>query len=104
MAVAANTRMSAFKDVPTFAEAGYKDMEITAWTGLFAPAGTPRDVLDKLNAVVKTHVESEEAMRFRARSGGFSIWSSVDDAQKFLTAEQRKWQRFMDSTGIQPFL
>jgi tripartite-type tricarboxylate transporter receptor subunit TctC len=104
LAVASNKRLSAFKDVPTFAEAGYKDFEITAWTGLFAPAGTPRDILEKLNVVVRAHVDSEEVSRFMARYGGYQLWMTVDESQRFLQQEQAKWKRYVTSTGIKPYL
>jgi tripartite-type tricarboxylate transporter receptor subunit TctC len=104
LAVASSKRLSAFKEVPTFAEAGYKDIEITAWTGLFAPAGTSRDIVDKLNAIVKTHVESEEVSRLLARFGGYPLWMTVDESQRFLQQEQAKWRRYVTSTGIKPFL
>jgi tripartite-type tricarboxylate transporter receptor subunit TctC len=104
LAVASDKRLSTFKDVPTFSEAGYKDIEITAWTGLFAPAGTPRDILDKLNVLVKSHVESDEVSRFMSRFGGYTLWMNVDESQRFLLQEQAKWNRYVTSTGIKPFL
>ncbi len=104
LAVASSKRLSVFKDVPTFAEVGYKDMDITAWTGLLAPACTPREVLEKLNAVVKAHVESEETMRTLTRFGGYPIWANLEDSQRFLLAEIAKWERYVKTTGITPYL
>jgi tripartite-type tricarboxylate transporter receptor subunit TctC len=104
LAVASSNRMPIYPDVPTFAELGLKDMEITAWTGLFAPKGTPRDVLDKLNAIVKAHVSSEDSVKLLARIGSSSLWMPVDQSQKFLDAEVGKWDRYVKSTGIKPYM
>jgi tripartite-type tricarboxylate transporter receptor subunit TctC len=104
LAIAARQRSTAYPDVPTFAELGYADMEIIAWTGLFAPAGTPRDILQQLNAVVKAHVEADETVKLMRRIGSTVIWSNPADAQKFVDSEVSKWKRYVDSTGIKPFL
>jgi tripartite-type tricarboxylate transporter receptor subunit TctC len=104
LAVAATQRMAIYADVPTFAELGLKDMEITAWTGLFAPKGTPREVLDKLNAIVKAHVSSEDSVKLLARIGSSSLWMPLDQSKKFLDAEVSKWERYVKSTGIKPYM
>jgi tripartite-type tricarboxylate transporter receptor subunit TctC len=104
LAVAAAKRMTIYPDVPTFAELGYKDMEITAWTGLFAPKGTPREVLDTLNAIVKTHAGSDDSAKLLARIGSSSLWMPLDQSKKFLEAEVSKWDRYVKSTGIKPYM
>jgi tripartite-type tricarboxylate transporter receptor subunit TctC len=59
LVVGANVRLASLSELPTSAEAGLPDFEAQGWNGLFAPKGTPADVIAKLNAAAKTAVESE---------------------------------------------
>ena len=59
LVVGANERLASLPELPTSAEAGLPEFEAQGWNGLFAPKGTPADVIAKLNAVAKTAVESE---------------------------------------------
>jgi tripartite-type tricarboxylate transporter receptor subunit TctC len=59
LVVGANVRLASLPELPTAAEAGLPDFEAQGWNGLFAPKGTPADILAKLNAAAKTAVESE---------------------------------------------
>jgi len=60
LAISGEKRSALLPDVPTFTEVGYKDMDIGAWYAFFAPAGTPRDVIAKLNAAVATLLNNRE--------------------------------------------
>jgi len=57
LAITTAKRPPAFPDIPTFAEAGIADMEITLWTGIVAPAGTPADIVDRLQDAISDTVE-----------------------------------------------
>jgi tripartite-type tricarboxylate transporter receptor subunit TctC len=59
LVVGANVRLASLSELPTSAEAGLADFEAQGWNGLFAPKGTPADIIAKLNAAAKTAVESE---------------------------------------------
>ena len=59
LVVGANVRLASLPELPTSAEAGLPDFEAQGWNGLFAPTGTPADIIAKLNAAAKTAVESE---------------------------------------------
>jgi len=59
LVVGANVRLASLSELPTSAEAGLPDFEAQGWNGLFAPKGTPADIIAKLNAAAKTAVESE---------------------------------------------
>jgi tripartite-type tricarboxylate transporter receptor subunit TctC len=100
LAVASRDRVPAYKATPSFQELGYSGLEITAWTGLFAPKGTPRDALEKLNVAVKKTVESENSQKLRASVGSQSMWMNVDDSRRFLSEEIVRWKRYVDDTGI----
>ncbi len=60
LAVSSRSRAAQLPDVPTTLEAGYKDSDYSFWIGVFAPAATPRDIIDKLNAEMTKAVESPE--------------------------------------------
>lgn len=60
LAVMGNERVKAFPDVPSTRELGYPDLEVDQWIGAFAPGGTPREVLERLNADITSVVSSEE--------------------------------------------
>jgi tripartite-type tricarboxylate transporter receptor subunit TctC len=59
LVVGSNVRLASLSELPTSAEAGLSDFEAQGWNGLFAPKGTPADIIAKLNAAAKTAVESE---------------------------------------------
>jgi len=72
LAVAAKTRHPLMPDVPTTAEAGYPSFQLEAWVALFAPAGTPRPVIEKLTAAVAETLKAPEVVE-RARATGMAI-------------------------------
>jgi tripartite-type tricarboxylate transporter receptor subunit TctC len=70
LAVTTKQRFAMLPDVPTFQELGLKDFELTAWFGIVAPAGTPRDIMTKLNAAMVAALKDPEVAR-RVRTVGF---------------------------------
>lgn len=72
LAVTGKTRHPGLPNVPTVAEAGLPTFELEAWVGLFAPAGTPKDVIDKLSTGVKQALDTPEAKQ-RAAGAGVEI-------------------------------
>jgi tripartite-type tricarboxylate transporter receptor subunit TctC len=72
LAVTSKTRHPGLPQVPTTAEAGLKGFELEAWVGIFAPAGTPPDVINKLSASIKQALEMPET-RTRAATAGIEL-------------------------------
>ncbi len=70
LAVTTKQRFAMLSDVPTFVELGLKDFELTAWFGIVAPAGTPREIVAKLNAAMVAALKDPEVAR-RVRTVGF---------------------------------
>ena len=70
LAVSGDKRVPIAPDVPTFREVGYKDMDIGAWYAFLAPAGTPRDIVDKLNAAVRAILEDRDFVEKHMTSQG----------------------------------
>jgi tripartite-type tricarboxylate transporter receptor subunit TctC len=69
IAVSSKQRFSVFPDVPTFAELGLKDFELTGWFGIVAPKATPPDIIAKLSAAVTAALKDSEVAR-RIRTVG----------------------------------
>ena len=88
-------RVAAYADVPTVAESGYPGFEVNSWVGLLAPAGTPRAVVDRLQAEVRK-VVTEPAFQQRLREQGLTgIANTPEQFAAVLRTEQDKWARLV---------
>jgi len=102
LAVTAAARNPALPNVPTTAEAGFKDMVVTSWQAAAAPAKTPRDVVMKLNdAMVKT-LRSPD-VRERMNAIGFDVVAGTpEEFGQFMKAEVERWTKAVERGGIKP--
>ena len=88
-------RVSAYPDTPTVAESGYPGFEVNSWVGLLAPAGTPRPVIDRLQAEVRKIV-TDPAFAARLQEQGLTgIASTPEQFAAALKVEQDKWTRLV---------
>jgi tripartite-type tricarboxylate transporter receptor subunit TctC len=88
--------------VPTFEQAGLKGFDVELWFGLLAPGGTPRAVVDRLNAEVGRIIQSVE-FREKAAAQGLDIWVSTPEQYgAALAAESEKFARVIKAAGIEP--
>ncbi|WP_025139754.1 tripartite tricarboxylate transporter substrate binding protein [Achromobacter sp. DH1f] len=100
LAVTSDQRLAELPDVPTMAEAGVKDMVVTAWFGLVAPAGTPRPIIDTLYAATRDVVRSPDiSARFRAM-GGQAGGDTPAEFAAFIDQERARWQQIVAAAGI----
>ena len=99
LAVTSAQRASALPDVPTVAEAGLPGFDATSWFGLLAPAGTPKDVVAKLNAEVAKWLASPEAREKLASQGAIAAGQSPEDFTRHIAAETAKWQKVVKESG-----
>lgn len=100
LATAANKRAPYWPDVPTFLELGLTDLEISAWSAVFVPAGTPASVQQKLNAVVRRSTESAESVASRQRTGSLPMPYTLEEARRFVSGEIERWARFVKESGV----
>jgi tripartite-type tricarboxylate transporter receptor subunit TctC len=98
IALLAPERYRTVPDLPTIAEAGLAGLGIESWIGLFAPAGTPPAVLDKLRST--TRVAAEDLKAKFENSGGGLMRMPVADTDKFIKSEFDLWTRVIRDAGI----
>lgn len=100
LATAASKRAPYWPDTPTFVELGIADLEISAWSAVFVPAGTPAAIQQRLNAVIRRSTETPEAVATRQRTGSLALNYSLDDARRFVNGEIDRWARFVKESGV----
>ena len=102
-AVAAKQRTAAAPDIPTTAEAGFPGIEVTIWHGLWAPKGTPREIIDKLNAAAVATLKDPEVRR-KLEDLGQDIPTPAQMQPAafgaFQRAEFAKWKAIIDKAGV----
>jgi tripartite-type tricarboxylate transporter receptor subunit TctC len=92
-------RSSITPEVPTVGEAGVPGYEATIWLGLMAPAGTPRPVLERLNAEVAKVVNSAEVKETWGKQGAVPMAMTVEQFDKYLRDDIVKWARVVKLSG-----
>jgi tripartite-type tricarboxylate transporter receptor subunit TctC len=102
LAVTGTKRMPSFPDVPTMREAGVAGYELTFWLGIWAPAGTPAPIVQKLNEMVVAALKSQRVNDFLVKAGSEPFPTSSAELMKFQVAEQQKWHKILTTAGIQP--
>jgi len=101
IAVTGLKRVDAIKEVPTVAET-VPGFESSQWWGMFAPPGTPADIIDKLNAeVARMLVDAEVKARF-ANEGADAIGGNPREFAAYLKADYEKWGKVVKEAGIRP--
>lgn len=91
LATTGTTRSGVLSDVPTANEAGVPGYEATIWLGLMAPGGTPKPIIDKLNAAVNAFVKRPDIVKLWADQGAVPMSMSPDEFDKFLRGDIVKW-------------
>ncbi|MBX3589967.1 MAG: tripartite tricarboxylate transporter substrate binding protein [Burkholderiaceae bacterium] len=101
LAVTSAKRSPQMPDVPTFAELGLPAYDVSAWFGIFAPAGVPRDVVAKLEASIHSAMKSPEMKKQLAASGVDPMEGSAADFATLVGADYRKWADVIRDRGLQ---
>ena len=100
LATADPKRSSALPDVPTTAEAGYKDTVVSTWYGLMAPANTPPDVIARLNASLTKALAHPDTGAFLKTQGSEPVGGSAAQFGAFVRAESTKWGTLAKAIGL----
>jgi len=99
LAVTTATRSPAFPDVPTVQEAGVPGYEVTTWYALWAPAGTPQDVINKLQQEVAKAMASPQLKDVWAQQGASPGGNTPAEFGAFVKAEIAKWAEVVKASG-----
>jgi tripartite-type tricarboxylate transporter receptor subunit TctC len=100
LAVTSGQRSAVLPDLPTIAESGVPGYEMLNWLGLFAPAGTPRAVVEKLNAEILRVVRSPELRERLNASGAEPSPLGTGEFAAFVKSEVEKWGKVVAATGM----
>jgi tripartite-type tricarboxylate transporter receptor subunit TctC len=99
MAVARPERWPALPDVPTFAESGFPDLIIDAWTGVVAPRGTPAPIVARLNEAINKATETPDNKAALERFSALPKTSTPAEFEAFLKSELPKWAEMVKLSG-----
>ena len=99
LGVSTPKRYAELPDVPTIAEAGVPGYEATLWLGLLAPAGTPRDVIQKINTEIGKVLSTSEARKLMASAGVDVSIAPSEEFGAFVRSELDRWGKVVKETG-----
>jgi tripartite-type tricarboxylate transporter receptor subunit TctC len=99
LAITGKSRSSVFPDLPTIAESGLPDYDVSAWYGLLAPAGTSREIVNRLNKEVRNAVQEPDIQQRLAADGSEAIGSTSEEFGSFIRSEIKKWERAVKAAG-----
>ena len=102
LAVMGDTHSVALPDLPTVSEAGLKGFAVSNWIGLFAPAGTPPEIVNRLNAEVTALMETPEMQARLLVDGGRFRRNSPEEFKAFVLSETAKWGPIVKASGLKP--
>ena len=100
LAITGDQRSPQLPDVPTMAEAGIKDMVVTAWFGFVAPAGTPAEIVNKIQQATKKVLETPEIKQRFAELGGTPGGGTPAEFGAFMDKEQASWRKIVEAAKL----
>lgn len=101
IAQAGAVRSPAAPDVPTMIEQGMRDFVVSSGFGMFAPAGTPRAIVDRVNAAVRTALNNPDVRSNLSSQGAEPVGNSADEYDKYNRTEIEKWSKVARQAGVQ---
>jgi len=99
LAVTSRTRSALLPDLPTMEQAGLPGYQATMWLGIATPAGTPKDVVNRLNAEIKKAVYDPETLKLMKVQGGEPMAMSPEELAVFVREDIVKWSKVVKESG-----
>lgn len=99
LAVSSAKRNSTAPEVPSIAEVGFPGFDVNPWWGILAPAGTPRPIVDRINADVAAFLKTDEAQAFFKKQGAETLATSPEVFLRMLQSDVEKWAKVVKSSG-----
>jgi tripartite-type tricarboxylate transporter receptor subunit TctC len=100
LAVTSLERLSDLPNVATVHESGFPDFEASGWNAMFAPAGTPREIIDKVNAMVNAYLKSDEGRLQLRKMGITPLGGTPEQLKAHLERETAKWGPIIKEANI----
>ena len=100
LAVTSAKRSSSLPDVPTVAEQGFRDFDVTTWYGVFAPAGTPKDIVNTLNTEINKLLATPEMRDAIHAQGAEPQAMTPEQFGALLKADHQKWRGIVQGSGV----
>jgi tripartite-type tricarboxylate transporter receptor subunit TctC len=100
LAVASKARNPALPNVPTFDELGIRGVHSSSWYGLMAPAGTPREIIDRLNAELNAVLRAPETRKRFADLGAEIGGGTPEDFTSFMASETLRYADIVKAAGV----
>ena len=98
--VAAPKRFVSLPHIPTAQESGIEGLDIAVWSGILAPAGTPRSIIVKLNAAFVKARNSPEVMKLPGTEDFGNLAGTPEAFAAFMKAERERWVKLVKASGI----
>ena len=99
LAVTSSERSATLPELPTLAESGLPGFEASSWFGVLAPAGTPKDIVDKINGAVAAWLATPEAKEKLLSQGALVAGGTPEAFTKHIAAETAKWAKVVKASG-----
>ncbi len=100
LAALASQRLERFPHIQTMAELGHNGFELRSWTGLFVPAGTPKEIINRLNAEIVKVVREPDFMAWLKETGSEVVTPNVEQFRDFARADLERWRKMSQELGI----
>ena len=101
LGVTSAARLANVPDLPTVAQAGVPGYELGAWTAVYAPAATPRTIIDRLNVLFRAAIGTPSFVEQSAAAGAVLFPGTPEELAAFQRAEIDKWARIVTAAGMQ---
>ena len=102
LGTSASKRSKVLPDIPTIAEAGVPGYESTIWIGIMAPKGTPKAVVDKLNAEINKVISKPEVLAAWDKQGAVPLVMTPTEFDAYLRKDIEKWANVVNAAGLAP--
>jgi tripartite-type tricarboxylate transporter receptor subunit TctC len=100
LVVTSKTRLPSLKDVPSAPEAGYPDLEVSSWFAMYAPAGTPKPVIDKLAGEIEKIMRTDAFRKKAEELGAEAVFMGPQQLAQYQRAELARWGKVIKSADI----
>jgi tripartite-type tricarboxylate transporter receptor subunit TctC len=96
----AATRPGVLPNLPSMADAGYQGFDAGLWFGMLAPAGTPREIVDKLSVGINEALKMDDVIQALRKQGFETLGGTPDDFSRYIESEIAQWARVAQSAGL----